>query len=61
MKKFLLYTIAIIAILTAILTYLIYSEGAFDTVEPTKNEKMEPFMKCEAGKCAVGKCAGNPS
>jgi len=58
MKKFLLYTIAIIAILAAILAYILYSEGAFETY-PTEQDKIEPFMKCEAGKCAPGKCGAN--
>ena len=59
MKKALLYLFAIITILGAILTYILYSEGAFDA-PPPKQEKIEPFMKCEAGKCAVGKCGANP-
>ena len=58
MKKVLLYTLAIFAILTAILTYILYSEGAFDT-PPAKQDKMEPFMKCAPGKCAPGKCGAN--
>ena len=58
MKKALLYIVAIFTILAAILTYILYSEGAFDA--PPPKEKIEPFMKCEAGKCAVGKCGANP-
>lgn len=58
MKKVLLYTVAIFAIIAAILTYILYSEGAFDTY--TKPEKIEPFMKCAPGKCAPGKCGANP-
>ena len=57
MKKFLLYTVAIFAILAAIFTYILYSEGAFDSY--TEQEKLEPFMKCAPGKCAPGKCGYN--
>ena len=59
MKKILLYVFLVLAILAAILAYILYSEGAFDTYEPTKQSDMEPFMKCEAGKCAAGKCGAN--
>ena len=59
MKKFLLYVLLSLAIFTAILTYILYSEGAFKTYEPTKESELEPFMKCEAGKCAPGKCGGS--
>lgn len=58
MKKILLYTVAIIAILAAVLAYILYSEGAFETYPP-EQDKIEPFMKCEAGKCAPGKCGAN--
>ena len=50
MKKFFLYVFLALAILAAIFTYILYSEGAFDTQEPTKKSDLEPFMKCEAGK-----------
>ncbi len=60
MKKILLYTLALFAILVAILTYILYSEGAFETYSSTEQKKLEPFMKCEAGKCAAGKCGVNP-
>ena len=60
MKKILLYTLTIFAILAAIFTYILYTEGAFETYSSTKQEKIEPFMKCEAGKCAAGKCGANP-
>ena len=60
MKKVLLYTLAIFAILAAILTYILYTEGAFKTYTSTEQDKIEPFMKCEAGKCAAGKCGANP-
>ncbi len=60
MKKALLYALAIVAILAAIFTYILYSEGAFKTYSSTKQEKLEPFMKCEAGKCEAGKCGANP-
>jgi hypothetical protein len=59
MKKILLYVFLTLAILASILTYILYSEGAFDTYEPTKQSDLEPFMKCESGKCAPGKCGGN--
>jgi len=59
MKKFFLYVFLALAILAAIFTYILYSEGAFDTQEPTKKSDLEPFMKCEAGKCAAGKCGMN--
>ena len=57
MKKFMLYTLLTLAVLAAIFTYILYSEGAFDT-HPPKSD-LEPFMKCEAGKCAPGKCGAN--
>jgi len=58
MKKFLLYTLLVLAILAAIFTYILYSEGFFDTLQDTPQGELEPFqMKCEAGKCAAGKCA----
>ena len=59
MKKFFLYVLLALAIFAAILTYILYSEGAFQTQEPTKQSDLEPFMKCEAGKCAARKCGGN--
>ena len=59
MKKILLYVFLTLAILASILAYILYSEGAFDTYEPTKQSDLEPFMKCEAGKCAAGKCGAN--
>ncbi len=56
MKKFLLYTLLVLAILAAIFTYILYSEGFFDTLQDTPQGELEPFqMKCEAGKCAAGK------
>lgn len=59
MKKLILYTLAILALLSTILIYILYSEGAFDAYLFPKQEKIEPFMKCEAGKCAAGKCGMN--
>jgi hypothetical protein len=56
MKKLLLYVFLALAIIAAVLAYILYSEGAFETYEPTKKSDIEPFMKCEAGKCAAGKC-----
>ena len=59
MKKLFLYITIVLAVLAAIFTYILYSEGYFDTYEDTSGGKMEPFeMKCEAGKCAAGKCSG---
>jgi uncharacterized ion transporter superfamily protein YfcC len=58
MKKFLLTLFAILAVLAAIFTYILYSEGFFDTLQDTPQGELEPFqMKCEAGKCSAGKCA----
>ena len=57
MKKFILYTLLTLAVLGALLTYILYSEGAFD--KPAPKSEMEPFMKCAAGKCAPGKCGAN--
>jgi len=58
MKKFLLYTLLVLAILAAVFTYLLYNEGFFDTLQDTPQGELEPFqMKCEAGKCSAGKCA----
>ena len=58
MKKFLLYTLLVLAILGVVFTYLLYNEGFFDTLQDTPQGELEPFeMKCEAGKCSAGKCA----
>jgi hypothetical protein len=59
MKKFLLYTTLTILIIGGLLGYLLYTEGAFDKPIPKTEKKLEPFMKCEAGKCATGKCGEN--
>jgi uncharacterized low-complexity protein len=56
MKKFFLYVFLALAILAAIFTYILYSEGAFETYEPEPKSELKPFMKCEAGKCGAGKC-----
>lgn len=56
MKKFFLYVGLVLVVLGALLAYILYSEGVFDTIEYTKEGEM--MMKCEAGKCAAGKCAG---
>ena len=57
MKKFLLYTLLLLAILSAVFTYILYNEGFFDTLQDTPKGELEPFqMKCEAGKCSAGKC-----
>lgn len=55
MKKFFLYVFLTLAILAAIFTYILYSEGAFETLEPAQKSDLKPFMKCEAGKCGSGK------
>jgi uncharacterized low-complexity protein len=58
MKKILLSFVSILLLAAAILIYILYSEGFFDTLKDTPQGKIEPFeMKCEAGKCAAGKCA----
>jgi uncharacterized low-complexity protein len=59
MKKFFLYVLLALAIFAAIFTYILYSEGAFQTQEPVKKSDLKPFMKCEAGKCGEGKCGAN--
>ena len=59
MKKFFISVLAVVAVLALTLTYILYTEGAFESA-PKKSEA-KPFaatMKCEAGKCASGKCAG---
>jgi len=58
MKKFFIYTFLVLAILGALFTYVLYTEGFFEPKpEPST---MKPFeMKCEAGKCAAGKCASS--
>lgn len=54
MKKFLL---SLFAVLGGIFTYILYSEGAFET--KLESDHYKPFeMKCEAGKCGAGKCGG---
>ncbi len=55
MKKFFLYVFMALAILAAIFTYILYSEGAFETYEAETKSELKPFMKCEAGKCGSGK------
>jgi uncharacterized low-complexity protein len=59
MKKFFLYVLLALAIFAAIFTYILYTEGAFQTQEPVKKSDLKPFMKCEAGKCGEGKCGAN--
>jgi len=59
MKKFLLWTSFTLLILLSLLAYLLYNEGAFDSKETYTQEKLAPFMKCEAGKCSTGKCGSN--
>ena len=57
MKKFLLYLFLVIAVLSAIFAYVLYTQGAFEEKKVKKETTMKPFeMKCEAGKCAAGKC-----
>jgi hypothetical protein len=58
MKKFLMTLFSILALLAAIFTYILFSEGFFDTLQDTPQGELEPFqMKCEAGKCSAGKCS----
>jgi len=62
MKKFFLYTLLILAVLSAIFAYLLYTEGAFETHESVNETTAKPFeMKCEAGKCGAGKCGTEKS
>jgi len=59
MKKFFISVFAIVTVLGLLLTYLLYTEGAFESAP--KASEAKPFgaaMKCEAGKCAAGKCSG---
>ena len=53
MKNFLLYIFLILAILSAIFVYILYTEGFFQTKENLQDTTLKPFstMKCEAGKC----------
>jgi hypothetical protein len=60
MKQFLVTLFSILAVLAAIFTYILYTEGFFDTLQDTPSGELEPFeMKCEAGKCSAGKCASS--
>jgi uncharacterized ion transporter superfamily protein YfcC len=63
MKKFIITLISVLVVLAALFTYVLYTEGVFDTLQDTPQSELEPFqMKCEAGKCSAGKCAsGKPS
>ena len=45
MKKLILYIVLTLAILAAVLTYILYSEGAFDSYERPPQGELEPFMK----------------
>ncbi len=59
MKKFFISVFAIVTILGLLFTYILYTEGAFESAP--KASEAKPFgatMKCESGKCASGKCAG---
>ena len=59
MKKFFISVFAIVAVLALLFTYILYTEGVFESAP--KASEVKPFaatMKCEAGKCATGKCAG---
>lgn len=57
MKKLFLILFLVLLILGSIFTYILYSEGAFDTREDVPKSNLKPFvMKCEAGKCGAGKC-----
>jgi len=56
MKKFLLYLTLTLLILASLFTYILYTEGVFESNPEQNKETLEPFMKCESGKCATGKC-----
>jgi hypothetical protein len=56
MKKFVLYTTLTLIILASLFGYILYTEGVFEGKSTPTQKTLEPFMKCEAGKCAVGKC-----
>jgi len=56
MKKFFLYISLVLFVLGSIFSYILYSEGAFDGRIQEDTTKVEPFMKCQAGKCGEGKC-----
>ena len=59
MKKFFISAFAIVTVLGLLFTYVLYTEGAFESAP--KASEAKPFaatMKCEAGKCATGKCGG---
>ena len=53
MKNFLLTIFWVLAFLSAIFVYILYTEGFFQTKESVNNVELKPFttMKCEAGKC----------
>jgi len=55
MKKFFIYLFLILTFLSAIFSYILYTEGAFET-STTEKSNLKPFpeMKCEAGKCGSG-------
>ena len=57
MKRFLIITVAVFAVLGAIFAYLLYQEGAFERKPPVTQEPTFQ-MKCEPGKCGGGKCGG---
>ena len=60
MKKFILSLLAGLAVVAAIFTYVLYSEGFFDKPEVAPKSDLKPFeMKCEAGKCGGAKCGGD--
>jgi len=60
MKKFFIYTFAVVALLSGLFVYVLYTEGAFDTLPDTSDAK--PFsatgMKCGAGKCGESMAEG---
>lgn len=58
MKKIILSFIAVLAVVAALFAYVLFTEGAFETLPDTPKNEQEPFqMKCEPGKCSAGKCA----
>ena len=60
MKKFLLWLSFFLILLGAGFTYILYSEGFFET-QLNHEGDLKPFsaMKCEAGKCGGGKCSSS--
>jgi len=56
MKKFFFYIFLVLIVLGSIFTYILYTQGAFETKKTVVKTDAKSFMKCEAGKCGTGKC-----